>query len=64
MFMKVHLYFHMSIKFDMFLKNDLENIEILSSAGIFSKDVNWRRCELPRSRFLVQVHTFKDKINK
>ena len=51
MFMKVHLYFDMSVKFDKFLKNDLENIEILSSAGIFSNDVNWRRCELPRSNF-------------
>ena len=51
MFMKVHLYFDMSVQFDKFLKNNLENIEILSSAGIFSNDVNWRRCELPRSNF-------------
>ena len=51
MFKKVHLYFDMSVKFDKFLKNTLDNIEILSSAGIFSNDVNWRRCELPRSNF-------------
>ena len=51
MFMKVHLYFDTSVQFEKFLKNILENIEILSSAGIFSNDVNWRRCELPRSSF-------------
>ena len=51
MFMKVHLYYDMSVKVDKFLKNNLENTEILSSAGIFSNDVNWRRCELPRSNF-------------
>ena len=27
MFLKEHLYFDMSVKFDKFLKNDLENIE-------------------------------------
>ena len=58
MFMKVHLYFDMSVKFDKFLKNNLENTEILSSARIFSNDVNWRRCELPWISFIVQVHTF------
>ena len=51
MFMKEHLYFYMSVKFDKFLKNNLENIEIVCSAGNFSNDVNWRRCELPRSSF-------------
>ena len=51
MFLKVHLYFNMSVNFDKFLKNNLENIEILSSARIFSNDVNWRRCELARSNF-------------
>ena len=50
--MKEHLYFDISVKFDKFLiKNNLENIEILSSAGMFSNDINWRRCELPRSSF-------------
>ena len=48
MVMKAHLYFDMSVKFDKFLQTNLENIEILSSAGIFASDVNWRRCELPR----------------
>ena len=38
---KEHLYFDMSVKFDKFLKNNPENIEIFSSAGIFSNDVNW-----------------------
>ena len=47
MFMEEHLYFDMSVKFDKFLKTNLENIEILSSAGIFLKDANWRRCEPP-----------------
>ena len=55
MFIEEHipliLYFDMSVKFDKFLKTNLENIEILSSAGIFSNDVNWRRGELPRSSF-------------
>ena len=45
------MFFDMSVKFDKFLKANLENIEILSSAGIFSNDVNWQRCELPRSSF-------------
>ena len=43
MFMKVHLYFDMSVKFDKFLKYNLENIEMLSSGEIFSNDVNLRR---------------------
>ena len=47
MFLKEHLYFDMSVKFDKFLKNNLENIEILRSAGIFSNDLNWGRCKLP-----------------
>ena len=64
MFMKELLYFDTSVKFCKFLKHDLENIEILSSAGIFSNDVNWRRCELPRSSFDLQVHTFLDNVNK
>ena len=34
-FMKKHLHFDMAVTFDKFLKNDLENIEILSSAWIF-----------------------------
>ena len=51
MFMKEHLYFDMSVKFDKFLKNNLENIKIVGAAGIFSNDVNWRLCELPRSSF-------------
>ena len=41
----------MYVKFDKFPKNNLENIEILSSVGTFSNDVNWRRCELLRISF-------------
>ena len=33
--MKECWYFDMSLTFDKFLKNNLENIEVLSSAGIF-----------------------------
>ena len=51
MFIEEHLYFDISVKFDKFLKTYLENIEILSSAGMFSNDVNWRRCEPPWSNF-------------
>ena len=51
MFIEEHLYFDMSVKFCKFLKTNPENIEILSSMGIFSNDVNWRRCELPWSSF-------------
>ena len=51
MLMKDNSHFDMSVKFDKFLKNNLENIEILSSLGIFAKGVKWRRCELPRSSF-------------
>ena len=51
MFIEEHLYLDMSVKFDKFLKTNLENIEILCSAGSFSTDVNWRRCERPRSSF-------------
>ena len=51
MLMKEHLYYGMSVKFNKFLKNNPENIEILDSAGIISNDVNWQRCELPRSSF-------------
>ena len=40
MFLKEHLYFDMSVKFDTFLKYNLGNIEILSLAGIFSIEVN------------------------
>ena len=35
LFLKEHLSFDMSVKFGKFLKNILENIEILSMAGIF-----------------------------
>ena len=49
MFMKEHLSFDMSVKFGKFLKNNLEKIEIYSVAGIFSNDVNWRHCDIPRS---------------
>ena len=35
MFMKEHFYFDESVKFNKFQKNNLENIEILSSAGFF-----------------------------
>ena len=45
MLIEEHLYFDKTIKFDKFLKTNLENIEIISSTGIFSNDVNWRRCE-------------------
>ena len=51
MFIEEHLYFDMSVKFGKFLKTILENIEILSSKGIFSNDVNWQHCELPWSSF-------------
>ena len=51
MFIEEHFYFDMSVKFDKFLKTNLENIEFLSSAGNFTNDVNWRRCELPWSCF-------------
>ena len=51
MFMKEHLSFNMSVKVVKFLKYNLKNIEILSLAGIFSNNVNWRRCELPLSIF-------------
>ena len=57
MFMKENLYLDISIKFDKFLKNIPENIEILSSAGIFSNDVKWRR-RATKEQFLEQVHTF------
>ena len=50
-FMKEQLYFYISVKIEKFLKNNIENIEILSSAVIFSNDVNWRCCELPRNSF-------------
>ena len=40
MFVNEHLYFDMSIKLDKFLKNNLENFEILSSAGILLNGVN------------------------
>ena len=51
MFIEEHLYFDKCVKFDKFLKTNLENIESLSSAGIFLNNVNWRRCELPWSSF-------------
>ena len=35
------LNFDMSVKSDKFLKNNPENIEILSSVGTFLNDVNW-----------------------
>ena len=38
MLMKEHLYYGISVKF---LKNNLENIEIIGSAGISLNDVNW-----------------------
>ena len=41
MFIKEHLYFNMCVKFDKFLRNNLENNEIVGSAGIFSNDINW-----------------------
>ena len=40
MLIEEHLYFDMCVKFGKFLKTNLENIEILSSTGIFSNDVN------------------------
>ena len=40
MFIEEHLYFDMSVKFDKLLKTYVKNIAILSSAGIFSNDVN------------------------
>ena len=49
--MKENLLFDTSVKYGKFLKTNQENIEILSVAGIFSNDVNWRRCEIPRSSF-------------
>ena len=51
MLVEANLYFNMYVKFDKFLKTNIENVAILSSAGIFSNDVNWRRCELPWSNF-------------
>ena len=59
MFVNEHLYFDMSIKFDKFLKNNLENFEILSSAGIFLNGVNWRCCELPWSSFEYRFTHFR-----
>ena len=41
LFMKEPLYYVMSVKFNKFLKNNPENIEIIGSAGISSNDVNW-----------------------
>ena len=58
MFMNEHLYFDISVKFDKFLSNNLENIEILSSAGIFSNDINLATLGVTREQFCVQVHTF------
>ena len=49
MLIKEHLYYGMSVKFNKFLKNNPENIEILGIAEISSNDVNWQRCELPWS---------------
>ena len=57
--MKERLYVDMSVKFNKFLKNSPENIEILSSAGIFSNDLNWRRCELPQSSFEYRFTHFR-----
>ena len=51
MFMKEHLNYDISVKFAKFLKSNLENLEILISAEIFSDDINWRLCKLPWSRF-------------
>ena len=51
MFIEEQLYFDMSVKFDKFLKTKPENIEILSSAVIFSTDVNWRRWSSFKYRF-------------
>ena len=59
MFIKGHLYFDMSVKFGTFLKTYLENIESLSSTGIFSNDVNWRRCGLPWSSFYYRFTKFR-----
>ena len=65
MLIKEHLYFDMSVEFDTFLKNNLETIKILSSAGIFLNDVNWRHCELPRSSFYYRfTHFWIMSINK
>ena len=58
----------MSVKFDKFLKNNIENIEILGLVRIFSNDVTWRRCELPLSSFeyrfthfmIMSIHKFFD----
>ena len=66
MYLKGHLYFDMFVKFIKFLKNNLENIELLSSTRTFSNGVNWRRCELPRSSFeyrfthfrIISIHKF------
>ena len=58
-FMKENLLFDMSVKFDKFLKTNLENIEILSVAEIFSNDVNWRRCKLPGSSFEYKFTHFR-----
>ena len=59
MFVYGNLYYDMSIKFDKFLKNNVENFEILSSAETFSNDVNWRCCELPRNSFEYRFTHFK-----
>ena len=58
MFVEEHFYSDMSVKFDKFLKTNLENIGTLSLAGIFSNDVNWRRCELPWSSFSTGLRNF------
>ena len=56
MFIEEHLYFDMSVKFDKFLKNNLENIEILSSAGIFFECRKLVTLRATMEQFLVQVH--------
>ena len=58
MLMKEHLCFDMSVKFDTFLKNNQENIEIFKLSWDFFE---WRKLAMLRAtteQFSVQVHTF------
>ena len=58
MFINEHLSFDMSVKFGNFLKNNLI-LKFKRSGDFFSNNVNWRRCELPRSNFEYRFTHFR-----